>query len=325
VTTPKIPTRYQNGARVYIHPTSGAEAVGVTSVLQMEPKPFLTRWAAKLTAEEAVENFATLEAFMAAGNSAAAIDWLKKASDRARDEAAAFGDQGHSVMEAEALRASGIDAEADPETVIAFAPSRFQDGLRSVLAHFREFLAEFEVEFLSMEETVWSETHGYAGSFDALVEITDPGSGERVPLWLDYKTSKSVYSSTGKQLAAYKNADFVVYEDGSRDPIPADLREAGGAVLWNRAEGWRLHPVQTDEEVFEQFLRDLQTLRYEKNTARGVVGHPVNKGAQKKRRARKAERVSPWLSWRRLAGLLDRHGPSSRQGEAARGEPRREG
>lgn len=280
MTTPKIQTAYRGGARVYIHPESGEEAFGVTSALNMEPKPFLKTWAAKVVAETAVAEIESL-ATLAVRDPQGAIDYLKKAPDRFTREAADFGSAAHDLMEHEALYRSDL-AETPADGLIAFHPSRWHDGLKAVLANFREFLEEFEVEFVFLEETVWSRTHGYAGSFDALAWITFDGT--RFLVWLDYKTSKSVYSSTGKQLAGYSNADFIVFEDGSTFEITDEMKAAGGAVLWNRPEGWRLHPVDTSEEVFAQFLRDLATLKYEKGTARSVVGRPVNKGAQKRRR-----------------------------------------
>jgi hypothetical protein len=286
VTTPKIQTAYRGGARVYIHPESGEEAYGVTSALNMEPKPFLKAWAAKVVAETAFHEFETLSAMVRSGDETGAIEWLKKAPDRYTREAADFGSAAHELMEAEALFHSGL-ASVSADGLIRFHPSRWHEGLTQVLVNFREFLAEFEVEYVYMEETVWSRTHGYAGSFDALVTLVPAPGAPRELVWLDYKTSKSVYGSTGKQLAGYSNADFLVFEDGTTEEITPAMREAGGAVLWNRPEGWRLHPVNTGEEVFAQFLRDLETLKYEKTTARSVVGRPVNKGAQKKRRARK--------------------------------------
>ncbi len=55
----------------------------------------------------------------------------------------------------------------------------------SVDRHFNAFIDEFSPSFLFQEETVWSDTHLYAGSFDALAEI----EGQRV--WIDWKTTRS--------------------------------------------------------------------------------------------------------------------------------------
>ena len=56
MTTPKINTTFRGGSRFYIHPGSGEKVPGVTSVLNMLPKPFLKAWAGKEVATTAVRS-----------------------------------------------------------------------------------------------------------------------------------------------------------------------------------------------------------------------------------------------------------------------------
>jgi hypothetical protein len=137
---------------------------------------------------------------------------------------------------------------------------------------FREFLAEIQPTFLYLEETVWSDTHRYAGSFDAIATI----DGETV--LLDWKTSKSVYDSVALQLSAYRYADRIILaENGESVDVPA---MAGGAVLHVRPEGWQLVPVKCDEEIYSHFLSLRHTFDWETATKKKVVGRPIASGGE---------------------------------------------
>lgn len=252
MTTPKVNTIHRGGSRFYVHPETAEKVPGVTSVLNMLPKPFLKNWAAKMVAEAAVENIGEVVT-ISARDKAAAIDFLKRAPERFTRGAADIGTDVHDLF----------DRIAKGETL-----GRVHPDLKPYVDHFNEFIEEFSPEFIFTEETVWSDAHLYAGSFDAYMIV----AGERI--WADWKTTRSgVHAEVGLQLAAYRHADYILRSDGSRVPMPeAD----GGAVLHVRPEGWSLVPVRCDEEVFEDFLTLRKVFDFERSRKSTLVGKPIN-------------------------------------------------
>jgi hypothetical protein len=253
VTTPRVNTIKRGGARFYVNPESSEKVPGVTSVISMLPKEFLRYWAAKMVAQEAVADLGALVS-ITMRDPEAAIDYLKRAPDRNTKKAADTGSAAHDFFERLA-RSETIPDRQIPADVKPF------------VAHFRDFLDVCQPEYHFLEETVWSDSHGYAGSFDAFATIF----GEKV--WVDNKTTRSgVHEEVGIQLAAYRYADHIIREDGGRVPMP---QADGGAVLHVRPEGWKLVPVRADEQMFEVFLHLREVFRYEREIKSTVVGRPV--------------------------------------------------
>lgn len=252
MTTPAVPTIKQGGSRFYVHPLTDQKAVGVTSVLNMLPKDFLKFWAAKMTAEAAVDQFGTLASFVADGRRDDAVDWLKRAHTRSVGDAANVGSEVHEMCE---RLARGLELPALHPDIAVFVD------------HFREFIDIFQPEFLFVEETVWSETHGYAGSFDAIARI-----GNEVVI-LDNKTTKSgVHAEVALQLSAYERADYILRPDGTQVELP---RLDAAAVLHLRPEGWHLVPIQTSDEAFAVFLALKEVMEWEKRLSKAVIGKPI--------------------------------------------------
>lgn len=257
MTTPKVNTISRGGSRLYVHPEDGTKAPGVTSVVGMLPKPFLTFWAAKVVAETAVESLSEVVG-LALRDPKGAVDYLKGAPRRSTAGSAETGTAVHDLFE---RIAKGEDV------------GRIHPEYKVYVDHFREFLDEFEPEFLFLEETVWSESVGYAGSFDAMARI----DGDLYVL--DWKTTKSgVHEEVALQLSAYRNADYLVRPDGSRIPMP---EIDGGAVLHVRPEGWGLYPVKCDETVFDYFKHLRHVFDWDKDFKGTVIGPPVNKNPAK--------------------------------------------
>lgn len=252
MTTPRVSTIKRAGARFYVHPSSGSKAPGVTSVVGMLPKEFLKYWAAKSSAEFAADNLGALVTLALAGGRDAAVDMIKRSPDRDVRQAADTGTEAHKLFEVLARGES---------------PGRVHPDFEPYVAHFRDFLAQAKPKLSLMEETVWSETHDYAGSFDAYGEI----DGQR--LFIDWKTTRSgVHEEVALQLAGYRFAEYIIRGDGARVPLPpAD----GGAVLHVRPEGWELIPVRCDESVFEFFLHLRQVFEWEKGVKSTVLGDPA--------------------------------------------------
>jgi len=255
MTAPKVHTIKRGDSRFYVHPETDAKAPGVTSVVGMLPKPFLTRWAAKEAATFAVENLGPVVQFATEGNKPAAVDLIKGAPWRDSGQAAATGTEVHELFEALAKGEAVNTRRLTPE-------------MKAYAGHFNEFRTEFEPEFLFNEETVWSEEHDYAGSFDTLVRINDEN------VLLDYKTTRSgVYPEVALQLAAYAHADGIIRPDGTKVDLP---KIDAGAVLHARPEGWSLVPVRIDEEVFNYFLHLRKTFDWNRDVSMTVLGKSLN-------------------------------------------------
>ena len=160
----------KGGSRFYVDPKTNQEAIGVTSVLNNLPKPFLAFWRAKVVAESAFDGFGALADFVRRGDRDAATDWLKRAPGRSTGNSAQIGTDVHDLCE---RIARGEDI------------GPIHPDLQPYIDGFNSFIEEFSPEFLFLEETVWSEKHGYAGSFDAIAVI------DGKTLIIDWKTTKS--------------------------------------------------------------------------------------------------------------------------------------
>ncbi len=262
MTTPKVGTIQRSGSRFYVNPATKAKVPGVTSVVGMLPKDFLRYWAAKVVAECAVDNIGPLVG-LAMNDRTGAIDYLKRAPGRNTNAAADVGSEVHDLVERM--------AKGQPIGRVHPDLAPFVDG-------FREFIDEFEPEFLYLEQTVWSDTHGYAGSFDWIARMGETPSTRRLEcvgevILGDNKTTRSgVHAEVAVQLAAYRNADHLLQADGSTEPLPSI---DGGAVLHLRPEGWSLVPVRIDEDVFEVFLALRHVFDWDKDLAKNVLGAPL--------------------------------------------------
>ena len=253
MTTPKIDTIKRSGSRFYVEPTTGEKVPGVTSILSGLPKPFLQYWSAKMVAEFAVENFSAYSSLIMNGQKQAAIDLLKAAPRRYTNERANIGTDAHDLFERMG-RGEDVTGTVHPD-------------LQGYVDRFNEFLDDFQPTFLMQEETVWSNTHLYAGSFDAVIEV----GGETVIV--DWKTTKSVYSEVGLQLAAYRYADWIVRPDGNTVPLPKNI--TGGAVLHIHPDTYSLIPMRCDEAVFEHFVTLRAQFEWDA-LSKSVVGKPLS-------------------------------------------------
>jgi len=265
VTSPKISTIKRGNSRFYINPETGAKAPGVTSIIDMLPKSFLKFWASKVVAEYAVANLGEIVGIALRSNPTDAVDFLKRQPDRETKRAADIGSEAHDYFETMAKGA---------------AVGRVHPDMKPFVEHFDTWLQEFTPEIIFTEETVWSERHDYAGSFDALAII----NGETV--WLDWKTTRSgVHEEVALQLAAYRHADYIIRPDGSRVPLP---KGDGGAVLHVRPEGWAFHPIACGPEVFDYFLKLRSVFDWDKVFKETVIGDPINASAKAGPRGRRA-------------------------------------
>ncbi|MGP3750879.1 hypothetical protein [Streptomyces sp. IBSNAI001] len=254
-----VSTIKRGGSRFYVDPSdSHIKVPGVTSVVGMLPKDFLTYWAAKESAEAAVNNW-DIVSQLCQRDPAGAIDYLKSAHRRKTKAASDIGSAAHDYFErlarGDEVNLRHVHADVKPH-----------------VAYFKQFLDEVQPEFLHLEETVWSDEHAYAGSFDAVAKV----DGEVVVL--DWKTSKAVYDSVALQLSAYRYANRIILaESGESVDVP---EMTGGAVLHVRPEGWQFVPVECGEDVFNAFLALRKVFDWERDGKKGVVGRPIAKGGE---------------------------------------------
>ena len=248
MTTPKVSTIKRGGSRLYVHPETGEKVPGVTSVLNMLPKPFLKFWAAKLVAETAVEHMPSWVGLAMNGDKQGAIDYLKRAPTRNR------GTDAHKVFEDMSM---GKDL------------GRLHPDMEIFAEHFQAFLDAFNPTFLHLEGTVWSDDPAYAGSFDSICKIGDE------LVMIDNKTTRSgVHAEVGLQLNAYSAAPNLMAEDGTLTPMP---KVDALAVLHIVPEGWQLVPILLDHDklmpVFESLLH---VFAWDKTIHKTIIGEPIN-------------------------------------------------
>lgn len=251
--------------------------VSVTTALNALPKEALIYWAAKVVAEHAVENVDLLSQ-MAASDPEGAVKWLKGSPWNRRDKAANIGTELHLIAE---LDATGNQAVADE--VVATLPD---EASKRKAAQVRDFIARGLVNIEVVEGVVYSDTHGYAGTFDFIVAVVDPKvamslpfpareDGKPLRLIADLKTGKGVYPEVALQMAAYRNADWMV---DVRTGEKLDVPEVDGAFVLHVTESsWAIIPVDTGEEAwatFQDALRMSQSLPLE----RGLIGSAAMRG-----------------------------------------------
>lgn len=264
----KMRTREIKQARHYFD-TEATEIAypGVTAVCGMIAKPFLVGWAAGMAADLAIDSFPFLRQ-MAERDRKGARQYIAGAARRYTKIRSDIGTRAHTQFE---LMARGLPLSDDG----------YHPDMVAYVAHYREFLAQVNPEFVRHEDIAWSDTHEYAGSFDAYAYVwfvpgtttPDPTrQGEKRLVIIDYKTSKNAYPDVSLQLSAYAHADFVIDTEGVRHPMP---KFDTGAVLWVTPDKWEFKPVEIGAEVFNHFLHLRETFRWDREVSKTVLGKPV--------------------------------------------------
>lgn len=273
-------------SRVYA--INGSNLPSVTSIVSAgEPKPALINWAKKATATHSVANLDTLATIKRDSGEMAAIDYAKRGADWTRDAAAELGSKLHEVAEAE-VGGFEYPLPDDPRAV-------------RMVAHLRHFLATMNPEWLAIEAVVYSETHGYAGTFDAAaimrpVDGSDLMGMAGVPVILDWKSGSGVYGSHALQVSAYAHAEFIIDSTGHLPLRDLGLSTDRGLIVHVGADGWKLHEIDISDWVFSAFLsvRDvaLWSLRNRDPLLR-VLAHGSADGGRGLRLRKKPEQAAP--------------------------------
>jgi len=237
------------------------------------PKPYLTGWAKKVTAEAAARDLDLLPQIHEREGDGGVIAWLKGAADRARDRAGVMGNDVHKAAEAWVLE------KPAPDWTEEQAP--YMKGLL-------KWFEDYKPTFVAAEVPVFSDSERYAGTLDGILELDRDDARlmwqveEKRPVRLivDYKTSaKGPYPETGLQLAAYRFADtWLGLPDGSEAPMP---EIDGGAVLHVRPRKTVLIPYRCDRAVFQFFLYAREMFRFNEEVSDGIMYAPFGPEGEK--------------------------------------------
>ncbi len=262
-----VRTIQRGGSRFYVDPEHPeVKLPGVTSIVGMVPKPFLAYWNAKMVAELAVDSLDFVGNMVEAAGRPAAVDYLKNAARRYTSMRADVGSRAHDLFE-RMIRGESV--------------GRVHPDLEPYRGAFADFLRAVNPELVRAEDVAWSDTHGYAGSFDAVLRVWLDDDGKPTPdrsgvphlLIVDWKTSKDTYPDVALQMSAYAYADRIIAPDGSSEPMPAF---DGAAVLHITPEQWAFKPVRIDrDDVFATFLRLRHIFTWDRDVSKTVIGRAI--------------------------------------------------
>lgn len=218
----------------------GTRLLSVTNVIEAGiPKPGLVHWAAIEVAKCALAHIPRLARLRGESAREDAYQWLRRAAERKRDEAADLGGILHDHYEARVLAA--------PTPAVT-------DLARPFVAAFDRFLDEHQPTFHAAEMVVAHPADGWAGKLDVAMQL--PRLGPAIVLG-DWKTGRKVYDEAALQLAAYRRAKVGWLRDGTEvEPVATER----AVVVHIRPEvhektgGYRLYQVDTSDEVYGSFL-----------------------------------------------------------------------
>lgn len=214
---------YDDSPRTYPWPPEATgepiefEVTSVTGATDNFPKPWLTGWAVKMTAERAVDKYRRLGEMIEEDGEKEALSWLKKARYTSSGDKANRGTVVHGALEAylhgEELSKEQIDAELKKRRV----PRALWLSTAAMVAGLFKFLDDEKPEIVWSEQTVFSREYHYAGTPDIVGYMVI--DGERRPVIIDVKTSKDIYDDTACQLIGYARAEFAGMLDGTEVPL----------------------------------------------------------------------------------------------------------
>lgn len=245
-----IPTRRINRGKGHSYLLDGEQADGITKALSEGfPKPALIGWAANATAGYAVDHWDELAKLGTYQRMAT----LQKARFADRDLAANRGTQVHDLA-------------------VKLAAGQEIDVPQELLGHvdaYLQFTDDWQPQEELIEAVVINRKHRYMGTLDFVGKLRD---GKK---WLlDWKTTRSgVYPENALQLAAYRNSETYLGPDMQEHPMP-QVDRCG--VVWLRADGYDLHPVEATPETFRVFLYALEIARWRDLPNEAIVGEAIS-------------------------------------------------
>lgn len=186
----------------------------------------------------------------------------ERLADLTRDEYGAMVSAGARAQRDEAKNA-GVAVHAIAHALLSNAPVQVPDYLRGHVDATLDFMERHDVEDIISETPVAHRDYGYAGTLDLVARLADGRT------WLlDYKTGASVWLPVALQLAAYRNAQFYVDDNGVERAMPKT--DACGVVKVS-ADGWELLPVVADHAQWVAFIHALHVHRFSKTKLEQVI------------------------------------------------------
>jgi len=185
------------------------ELPSVTTILQVISKPALTAWSAKVEREmvtsASADLYEDIHGTPRMSRSAYLITLrnrlgLQKAHVKELAKASDIGSQAHAL----------IEWTMRTQLMQKCGPSpRITDAAQWAFMAWEDWRKTVNLKPVCIEQVVFSENYGYAGTLDLLAEV------EGVLTVVDWKTGKAVYSEAHLQNAAYRQA---IREMGHGDP-----------------------------------------------------------------------------------------------------------
>lgn len=258
---------------------NGKKLPSVTTILQAVNKPVLVNWAAKtereLVLKAAGDLYEDLPNTPKRMTKLAYMTTLEsrvgklKAHTRQMEKARNIGIAVHELIEwnirKELLQAVGPEPKVPPEGMWAFMA--YEDWRKTA-----------NLSPIMVEQVVFSERYGYAGTADLMCEINHPGLFQaqipRVHVVTDWKTGKGIYLEALLQNAAYVHAAIEMKH--------ATPGTAGLIVRLPKTENdpgfeTRFIPAEDQKPLFKIFLAvlelwkwmDAEDQKYKAKAARG--------------------------------------------------------
>lgn len=213
----------------------GRKVPGVTSVCGVLDKPALVDWAARESANYAVENWDELA-------EQPLMTRAKKIQEARFAKNKAAVTRGHRIHWFGEQLAHGV-------SVIV------PDELRGPVDAYARFLDRWEVETFALESPCAHTAYQYAGTLDGIVHIPRLGR-----VLLDIKSGSGVWPEVSLQLAGYRYCDLVQVAapaDPGKKPIYVEqpMPEVDGCYVAHvLADDVELLPVEAGPEEWSSFL-----------------------------------------------------------------------
>lgn len=267
-------TARKNHGRGHSYVLDGEKAPGVTTIIgDGVPKPALVTWAAGLVGELVADGITFTDGHYIADELMERLTEIS--AKRERPLPAKFS----RVKVAEALKYlpyAERDAAANKGTVVHRLAQQLAEGEEvavpdELVGHVDSYL-KFRDEWRPVDEivefTVVNRKRGYMGSGDLICELE--AAPELGRCLIDLKTNRSgPFGEVALQLAAYRNGETMLDENGDEVPMP-EIDTC--LALWVRADGYDLYPFDAGDDVFRTFLYVREVATFATETSRTVKG-----------------------------------------------------
>lgn len=222
----------------------GERVPGVTKILGMMPRDALIDWAARVTAEYALDHWDDLGRMLP---SARLATLTRSRWDTTSKPALARGTEVHALG----------------ESLIAGDPVEIPEASAGYVEAYRAWLDEFDPEPVATELLLASRAHMYCGFADLVADLPPLRAGGRkfgAGRWLlDLKTTKrggGIFPEAALQLTGYRWCDlFVAEAELGPEERPMDwlgIDHCGIVLITD--DSCELRPVDTGPDVWEFFL-----------------------------------------------------------------------